>query len=52
MGAEPTPLARYATEVKREQGVGFSTRMGDNSGTVVVGRIVDGAKISDTLGDS
>ncbi len=32
-------LARYATEVKREHGVGFSTRMGINSGEVVVGTI-------------
>ena len=32
-------LARYATEVKRERGVGFSTRMGINSGEVVVGNI-------------
>ena len=30
-------IARYATEVKREHGVGFSTRMGLNSGEVVVG---------------
>ena len=30
-------IARYATEVKREHGVGFSTRMGINSGEVVVG---------------
>ena len=32
-------IARYAIEVKREHGVGFSTRMGINSGEVVVGRI-------------
>lgn len=32
-------IARYATEVKREHGVGFSTRMGMNSGAVVVGTI-------------
>ncbi len=32
-------LARYTTEVKREHGIGFSTRMGVNSGEVVVGRI-------------
>src|SRR5262249_19053521 len=32
-------LARYATEVKRTHGVGFSTRMGIHSGDVVVGRI-------------
>jgi class 3 adenylate cyclase len=34
-------IARYATEVKREHGVGFSTRMGLNSGEVVVGKIGD-----------
>jgi len=32
-------IARYGTEVKREHGVGFSTRMGINSGAVVVGTI-------------
>jgi len=34
-------IVRYATEVKREHGVGFSTRMGLNSGDVIVGRIGD-----------
>jgi class 3 adenylate cyclase/tetratricopeptide (TPR) repeat protein len=32
-------IARYATEVKREHGIGFSTRMGLNSGEVIVGNI-------------
>ena len=34
-------ITRYATEVKGEHGIGFSTRMGLNSGAVVVGRIGD-----------
>jgi class 3 adenylate cyclase len=41
-------LARYATQVKREHGVGFSTRMGINSGTVVVGRIGDDLRMDYT----
>jgi class 3 adenylate cyclase/tetratricopeptide (TPR) repeat protein len=41
-------LARYATEVKREHGVGFSTRMGINSGEVVVGTIGDDLRMSYT----
>src|SRR2546426_482375 len=41
-------LARYATEVKREYGVGFSTRMGLNSGEVVVGAIGDDLRMSYT----
>ena len=32
-------IARYATEVRREHGVGLSTRMGLNSGEVIVGTI-------------
>ena len=34
-------IASYATDVKREHGVGFSTRMGLHSGEVVVGSIGD-----------
>jgi len=41
-------LARYATEVKREHGVGFSTRMGINSGTVIVGKIGDDLRMDYT----
>jgi class 3 adenylate cyclase len=41
-------LARYATEVKREHGVGFSTRMGINSGEVVVGTIGDDLRMTYT----
>ena len=41
-------IARYATEVKREHGVGFSTRMGINSGEVVVGRIGDDLRMDYT----
>jgi class 3 adenylate cyclase len=41
-------IARYATEVKREYGVGFSTRMGINSGEVVVGRIGDDLRMDYT----
>ncbi len=41
-------IARYATEVKREHGVGFSTRMGINSGEVVVGTIGDDLRMDYT----
>ncbi len=41
-------IARYATEVKREHGVGFSTRMGVNSGEVVVGAIGDDLRMDYT----
>ena len=41
-------ITRYATEVKREHGVGFSTRMGINSGEVVVGRIGDDLRMDYT----
>ncbi len=41
-------LARYATEVKREHGVGFSTRMGIHSGDVVVGKIGDDLRMDYT----
>jgi class 3 adenylate cyclase len=41
-------IARYATEVKREHGIGFSTRMGINSGEVVVGAIGDDLSMSYT----
>jgi adenylate cyclase len=41
-------IARYATEVKREHGVGFSTRMGVNSGEVVVGSIGDDLRMDYT----
>ncbi len=41
-------IARYATEVKREHGVGFSTRMGLNSGEVVVGTIGDDLRMDYT----
>ncbi len=41
-------IARYATEVKREHGVGFSTRMGINSGAVVVGKIGDDLRMDYT----
>jgi class 3 adenylate cyclase len=41
-------IARYATEVKREYGVGFSARMGLNSGDVVVGRIGDDLRMDYT----
>jgi class 3 adenylate cyclase/tetratricopeptide (TPR) repeat protein len=41
-------LARYATEVRREHGIGFSTRMGINSGEVVVGRIGDDLRMDYT----
>jgi adenylate cyclase len=41
-------MARFATEVKREHGVGFSTRMGLNSGDVVVGCIGDDLRMDYT----
>jgi len=41
-------IARYATEVKREHGVSFSTRMGLNSGEVVVGAIGDDLRMDYT----
>jgi adenylate cyclase len=41
-------IARYATEVKREHGVGFSTRMGINSGEVVVASIGDDLRMDYT----
>ena len=41
-------IARYATEVKREHGVGFSTRMGIHSGDVVVGKIGDDLRMDYT----
>jgi class 3 adenylate cyclase len=41
-------IIRYATEVKREHGVGFSTRMGLNSGEVVVGAIGDDLRMTYT----
>ncbi|MEN8160238.1 MAG: AAA family ATPase, partial [Myxococcota bacterium] len=41
-------IARYATEVKREHGIGFSTRMGLHSGEVVVGRIGDDLRMDYT----
>ena len=41
-------LARYAIEVKREHGLGFSTRIGIHSGVVVVGRIGDDLRMDYT----
>jgi class 3 adenylate cyclase len=41
-------LARYATELKREHGVGFSTRIGLHSGEVVVGSIGDDLRMEYT----
>ena len=41
-------ITRYATEVKREHGVGFSARLGINSGEVVVGRIGDDLRMDYT----
>jgi adenylate cyclase len=41
-------IARYATEVKREHGLGFSTRMGLHSGDVVVGKIGDDLRMDYT----
>ncbi len=41
-------IARYATELKREHGLSFSTRMGLNSGEVVVGNIGDDLRMDYT----
>jgi class 3 adenylate cyclase/tetratricopeptide (TPR) repeat protein len=41
-------LANYAIEVKREHGLGFSTRIGIHSGDVVVGRIGDDLRMDYT----
>jgi len=41
-------LDRYATEIKREHGIGFSTRMGLHSGEVVVGKIGDDLRMDYT----
>lgn len=41
-------IARYASELKREQGLSFSTRMGLNSGEVVVGSIGDDLRMDYT----
>jgi class 3 adenylate cyclase len=41
-------VARYATEVKREHGIGFSVRLGLHSGEVVVGTIGDDLSMSYT----
>jgi len=41
-------IAHYATELKREYGLGFSTRMGLNSGEVVVGTIGDDLRMDYT----
>ena len=41
-------IAHYAIELKREHGVGFSTRMGLNSGEVVVGAIGDDLRMDYT----
>jgi len=41
-------IARYATEVKREHGIGFLTRMGLNSGEVIVGKIGDDLRMEYT----
>jgi class 3 adenylate cyclase len=41
-------VARYTTEVKREHGLGFATRMGINSGEVVVGKIGDDLRMDYT----
>ncbi len=41
-------IAGYATEVKREHGIGFSARMGINSGDVVVGSIGDDLRMDYT----
>jgi class 3 adenylate cyclase len=38
-------IATYATELRRQHGVGFSTRMGLNSGDVIVGRIGDNLRM-------
>jgi class 3 adenylate cyclase len=41
-------IGRYATEVKREHGVGFQARMGLHSGEVVVGKIGDDLRMDYT----
>ncbi len=41
-------IAVYATEVKRQHGFGFSTRMGINSGEVIVGSIGDDLRMDYT----
>jgi len=41
-------ISRYATEVKREHGLGFSTRMGIHSGEVVVASIGDDLRMDYT----
>ncbi len=41
-------IARYATDVKRQYGLGFSTRMGLHSGDVVVGKIGDDLRMDYT----
>jgi adenylate cyclase len=41
-------IARYATELKREHGLSFSTRMGLNSGEVVVGNISEDLRMDYT----
>jgi class 3 adenylate cyclase len=41
-------ITRYGAEVKREHGVGFSMRMGINSGEVVVGAIGDDLRMEYT----
>jgi len=41
-------IARYATELKREHGLSFSTRTGLNSGEVVVGTIGDDLRMDYT----
>jgi len=41
-------LNQYATEVKREHGLGFSTRLGLHSGEVVVGKIGDDLRMDYT----
>ncbi|MFQ5698722.1 MAG: AAA family ATPase [Myxococcota bacterium] len=40
--------ARYATELKRRHGLGFSTRMGLHSGEVIVGKIGDDLRMDYT----
>ena len=41
-------LVKYAREVKRQHGLGFSVRMGLNSGEVIVGRIGDDLRMDYT----
>ena len=41
-------IGRYATEVKREHGLGFQARMGIHSGEVVVGKIGDDLRMDYT----